>query len=235
MPFDPIGSIHREIVDCRLCPRLRTYCERVAVERKRAYREEHYWGQPVPSFGDPNARLLIVGLAPAAHGANRTGRLFTGDASAAFLFKALERGGFSNLPASAHRQDGLKLIDAYLSSVVHCAPPGNKPRPGEIVNCRTYLIREIEALRQVRAVLTLGRIATAGFLNALRVSGRFDGKLSEVSFRHGASFALSPDLPRLFCSYHPSRQNTQTGRLTLRMLQRVLLDIRRFLDLQAPR
>jgi uracil-DNA glycosylase family 4 len=222
-------SIKREIIGCARCRRLRRYCDRVAEIKRRAYRDESYWGKPVPGYGDSGARLMIVGLAPAAHGGNRTGRVFTGDSSGTFLFRALHRAGFSSLPDSIHRDDGLALTGAYITAVVHCAPPDNKPLPDEIRNCRSYLIDEFHALGRLRAVLALGRIAMDGFVAALRETGRFSGRASAIPFGHGKSYDLGPDLPRLFCSYHPSRQNTQTGRLTVAMFDRMFADINRFL------
>ena len=224
-----VEAVQRELIGCRRCGRLRNYCEKIASQKRRAYREQTYWGKPVPGFGDPDARLFIVGLAPGAHGGNRTGRLFTGDSSGTFLFNSMFRAGFSNLSDSVHRGDGLRLTDAYISAVVHCAPPANKPLPREIRNCRSYLVREFESLLRLRAVLVLGRIALDGYLAALRQMGRLQEGVPKVRFAHGASFLLSPSLPRLFTSYHPSRQNTQTGRLTVSMLDSVFSQIREFL------
>ncbi len=221
--------ISEEIVQCRNCRRLTHYREQVSQEKKRAYQDENYWGKPVPSFGENQARLLIIGLAPAAHGGNRTGRIFTGDSSGDFLFNALYRFGFSNQPASVHAQDGLKLIDTYITAVAHCAPPGNKPLPGEIENCRPYLIREIEALTQVRAVLTLGQIAFNEYLKILKTSGKIE-KESRLRFGHGIQFQLNSPLPTLFSSYHPSQQNTRTGRLTRPMFDKVISQIRDLID-----
>jgi uracil-DNA glycosylase family 4 len=228
-----VESIRGEIIGCARCRRLRRYCEKVAEIKRRAYRDEIYWGKPVPGFGDPRARLMIVGLAPAAHGGNRTGRVFTGDSSGTFLFRALHRAGFSTLPDSLRRDDGLVLTGAYITAAVHCAPPDNKPLPEEIRNCRSYLIDEFHVLARLRAVLVLGKIASDGYLAALRETGRFSGRASAFPFGHGKSYPLGPDLPRLFCSYHPSRQNTQTGRLTIPMFDRIFTDIKRFLE--SPR
>jgi len=206
----------------------------VARKKKREFRDWHYWGKPVPGYGDPQARLLIIGLAPAAHGAHRTGRIFTGDGSAQFLMRALHRAGFANQPTSLHRHDGLKLTDVYLTAVVRCAPPKNKPTRQEIENCLPYLIGELDFLRNVRAVLVLGRIAFEGYLHALRQQG---ASVPGLQFRHGVRYKLSsllehnqPSLPTLFVSYHPSRQNTQTGRLTEAMFNRVLSKIRKALE-----
>jgi len=192
------------------------------------FRDQEYWGKPVPSFGDPAAELLILGLAPAAHGANRTGRMFTGDRSGEFLYRALYEAGFASQPESRHRDDGLKLRNCYITASLRCAPPENKPRPDELRNCQPYFEMEIELLKRVRAVLALGRIAFDTYLRV--VSGRIDfPRRSSFQFAHGASFALPGGLPRLFASYHPSQQNTQTGRLTAEMFRAVLDDIRCFL------
>jgi uracil-DNA glycosylase family 4 len=194
------------------------------------YRDWEYWGKPVPSFGDPNAELLILGLAPAAHGANRTGRMFTGDRSGEFLYRQLYEAGFASQPAAAARDDGLKLRNCYITASLRCAPPKNKPLPSEARNCQPYLEAELRLLTRVRAVLVLGRIAFESYLRVL--ASQREGFPPRASFRfaHGASFSLPDGLPRLFCSYHPSQQNTQTGRLTPEMLQKVLVDIRRFLN-----
>jgi uracil-DNA glycosylase family 4 len=211
---------------CRRCPRLVAWRERVAREKRAAFRDESYWGRPVPGFGDPRARLLIVGLAPAAHGGNRTGRMFTGDGSSAFLVSALHRAGFANQATSTSRDDGLELRDARMLAVVRCVPPDNQPTPRELLNCRPWLLDEIALLPRVKAVLTLGRIALDGWTAALRSAGH---AIPRLRFAHGAVHALPPPLPRVFVSYHPSRQNTGTGRLTAAMLDRVLSDVRRFL------
>ncbi len=192
------------------------------------YRNEDYWGRPLPGFGDPNARLLILGLAPAAHGGNRTGRMFTGDRSGDFLYRALYEAGFANQPHSIRPGDGLQLRDCYITASLRCAPPQNKPARDELLNCRTYLVRELELLTRVRAVLALGRIAFEAYLGA--VEGKLGGKpRSAFRFGHGASFDLPGGLPKLFASYHPSQQNTQTGRLTMEMFRSVFEDIRRYL------
>ncbi len=221
--------ISEEIVQCRKCRRLTHYREQVSQEKKRAYKDQNYWGKPVPSLGENHARLLIIGLAPAAHGGNRTGRIFTGDSSGDFLFDALYRFGFSNQPASVHAQDGLKLIDTYITAVAHCAPPGNKPLPEEIENCRPYLIRELEALTRVRVVLTLGQIAFNEYLKILKTSGKIK-KESRLRFGHGTKFQFNNHLPTLFSSYHPSQQNTRTGKLTRQMFDKVFSQIRDLID-----
>lgn len=192
------------------------------------YREEKYWGKPVPSFGDPKAELLILGLAPAAHGANRTGRMFTGDRSGDFLYRALYEAGFASQPTSLRRGDGLRLNNCYLSAALHCAPPGNKPQPEELGNCRPYLEQEFALLKTVRAVLALGHIAFDTYLRLALPAGR--GHRSAFRFAHGGSYSLPDGVPRLFASYHPSRQNTQTGRLTPEMMKQVLERIREFLQ-----
>jgi uracil-DNA glycosylase family 4 len=188
------------------------------------YRDWEYWGRPVPSFGDPAAELLILGLAPAAHGANRTGRMFTGDRSGDFLYRALYEAGFASQPTSVRREDGLELRNGYITASIRCAPPGNKPLPRELRNCQPFLEREIEILKRVRAVLVLGRIAFDAYLRVVRERPDVPRK-SSFQFAHGASFEMPGGLPRLYCSYHPSQQNTQTGRLTPKMFQRVLNDI----------
>ena len=217
-----LDALAQEIVRCRRCPRLVVYRERVGREKKRAFQHETYWAKPVPGFGDPNARLLVVGLAPAAHGANRTGRMFTGDVpggAADFLMRALHRAGFANQPTSRAREDGLRLRDCYLTALVRCAPPKNKPLPAEIRACRIWLLQDLEILTIVRAILALGQVAFQGILQALALQGV---KLPNPKprFAHGAVCELRRYT--LMASYHPSRQNTQTGRLTTTMLDEVL-------------
>jgi uracil-DNA glycosylase len=230
---ETLRQLNETISACRKCPRLVRYREKVAREKRAAYRECDYWGKPVTGFGDPQARLLILGLAPAAHGGNRTGRVFTGDRSGDFLYKALHHAGFANQPTSVSRDDGLKLKDAYVAAAVRCAPPRNKPLPSELANCGPYLERELELLRP-RAVLALGSIAMRAFLSLLRDQGKLP-KRTAFAFRHGASHELGDRLPRLFVSYHPSQQNTFTGKLTEKMLASVLRDIHRFLGEDAAR
>ncbi|HJX94354.1 MAG TPA: uracil-DNA glycosylase [Candidatus Acidoferrum sp.] len=217
-----------EIVACRECPRLVEYREKVAREKRRAFREWTYWGKPVPGFGDPDAQLLILGLAPAAHGANRTGRVFTGDRSGDFLYAALYKAGFDNQPTSLGRDDGLRLKNAYIAATIRCAPPANKPLPSEIINCRSYLVRELEIL-QPRAVLALGKIAWDAYLEILKRRGLIASRAA-FHFAHGAETELPGRGPRLFGVYHPSQQNTQTGRVTPAMYSQVLRRIRRFLS-----
>jgi len=207
-------SLAETIVACRKCPRLVAWREEVARTKRRAYRNDDYWGKPAPGFGDPQARALAVGLAPGAHGANRTGRMFTGDASGDFLFRALHRAGFASQPTASSRDDGLELKDLYIAAVCRCAPPGNKPTPGEIARCLPYLEQEIRLLVNLRVIVTLGRIA---FENTLRIYRQPGDRPLPQSFAHGAMHSLGPSMPVLIASYHPSRQNTQTGRLTEEM------------------
>lgn len=223
-----LDELNARIIECRKCPRLVEYREQVARDKRRAFREWTYWGRPVPGFGDPDAQVLILGLAPAANGGNRTGRVFTGDRSGDFLYEALYRAGFANQPTSTHRDDGLRLTNAYVAAVVRCAPPENKPLPSELANCRPYLERELEILRP-RAILALGRIAMISYLDVLKREGKIKS-YAAFPFAHGASFELGEGLPRLFVSYHPSQRNTFTGTLTPAMLIRVLKSIKRFLE-----
>ena len=204
------------------------YREEVACTKRRAYREWTYWGRPVPAFGDPGGELLILGLAPAAHGANRTGRMFTGDRSGDFLYEQLYRAGFANQPLSKDANDGLALKGALISAAIRCAPPANKPLPEEIGNCLPYLKREL-ALVRPRAILALGGIALSAYLDLLKKQGVIASR-TNYPFAHGASFALPGGPPRLFAAYHPSQQNTQTGRLTAAMFASVLRKIRKFLE-----
>jgi uracil-DNA glycosylase family 4 len=220
--------LNTEIVACRKCSRLVEYREKVAREKRRAFRDWTYWGKPVAGFGDSNARLLILGLAPAAHGANRTGRVFTGDRSGDFLYAALYRAGFANQPTSIRRDDGLQLENAYIAATIRCAPPANKPFPLEIVNCRGYLVRELEIL-QPRAVLALGKIAWDAYLEILKQQGLITSRAA-FRFAHGAEAELPGGGARLFGVYHPSQQNTQTGRVTPSMYAQVLRRISRFLS-----
>jgi uracil-DNA glycosylase family 4 len=226
-----LKRLAREVVACRLCPRLVEYRERVAREKRRAYLDWEYWGSPVPGFGDPQAELLIVGLAPAAHGGNRTGRVFTGDRSGDFLFAALYEAGFANQPTSVRRDDGLRLIDSYITATARCAPPDNKPLPSEILNCRGYMERELRTL-EPRAVLALGRIAWDAYVKTLKQQGRIVSR-ALYRFAHGAEVQLPAPGPRLFGVYHPSQQNTQTGRVTPGMYATALARIREFLSSAA--
>jgi uracil-DNA glycosylase family 4 len=222
--------LNEEIVACHKCPRLVHYREEVAREKRRAFREWTYWGKPVPGFGDSNAQLLILGLAPAAHGGNRTGRVFTGDRSGDFLYAALYKAGFANQPTSVRRDDGLQLKNVYVAASVRCAPPANKPLPSEIMNCRSYLVRELEVLKP-RAVLALGKIAWDAYLEILKQSGVIASRAA-FQFAHGAEAKLPGGGATLFGIYHPSQQNTQTGRVTPAMYAQVLQRIRRFLSNQ---
>lgn len=222
-----LAVLREEIVACRKCPRLVAYRETIAREKRRAFRDWTYWGRPVPGFGDARAELVILGLAPAAHGANRTGRVFTGDRSGDFLYRMLHRTGFANQPTSLHRDDGLRLKNVFVTATIRCAPPANKPLPGETMNCRPYLERELELL-QPRAVLALGKIAWDGYLDILKARGLIRSRAA-YHFAHGAEAGLPEGQPRLFASYHPSQQNTQTGKLTEAMFLRVLRRVRRFL------
>lgn len=212
-----------EVSECRRCPRLVEYREKVAREKRRAFREWTYWGRGVPGFGDPKARLFILGLAPAAHGGNRTGRVFTGDRSGDFLFAALHEAGFANQATSVNREDGLKLKEAYIAAAVRCAPPANKPLPKEIANCRGYLRTELRILKP-RVILALGRIGWDAYLDLLKEEGKIESR-ADYRFGHGVEKAM-PDGTRLVGVYHPSQQNTQTGRVTLKMYKEVLERVR---------
>ena len=227
MPRDSLARIARDVVSCERCPRLRQWCEAVARERVRRFQDQRYWGRPVPGFGDPQARLLVVGLAPAAHGGNRTGRVFTGDRSGDFLFAALHRAGFASQPHSVSRDDGLVLRDCYVAAVARCAPPANKPLPHEIVSCREYLAREWSQLRRLRAVLALGKVAMDGLLAMLREQGRVPPR-GGYAFGHGVRHDLGGGLA-LFTSFHPSQQNTFTGKLTAKDMDAVLTEVKRHL------
>jgi uracil-DNA glycosylase family 4 len=215
-------DLYNEITTCRACPRLVEWREQVARERRQAYRDWDYWGKPVPGFGDTNARVLIVGLAPGAHGSNRTGRQFTGDSSGNTLYPSLYETGFASQPTSSDRDDGLELIDAYITAVGRCAPPKNRPTAAELNNCRPFFRREWELLSQVQVIVALGQIAFEGCLRVMREMG-FDAP--RVKFGHGVHYQFdSPAIggvKHLTASYHPSRQNTQTGRLTPQMLNDV--------------
>jgi uracil-DNA glycosylase family 4 len=223
-----LRALNEEIVVCRKCPRLVEYREEVAREKRRAFRDWTYWGKPVPGFGDPRAELLILGLAPAAHGGNRTGRVFTGDRSGDFLYAALYKAGFANQPTSVRRDDGLQLKNAYIAATIRCAPPANKPLPSEIISCRSYLVREMEIL-EPRAVLALGKIAWDAYLEVLKQRGLIASRAA-FNFAHGAEAELPSKGARLFGVYHPSQQNTQTGRVTSAMYGQVFRRIQRFLS-----
>lgn len=214
-----LDALERRVVVCRACPRLVEWREAVAVGKVRRFANESYWGRPVPSFGDPRARLLVVGLAPAAHGANRTGRMFTGDRSGDWLYRALHRAGFANQPTSEHRTDGLQLNDCWITAACHCAPPANKVLPAELSACQPYLVEELHALADLRVVVALGKIAFDAMCRALVVAGRAPER-PRLSFDHGAEIDVAAGLS-LLVSYHPSQQNTFTGRLTEPMLDSV--------------
>jgi len=210
--------LEEEITSCRKCPRLVEWREEGGRTKRRAYFDWDYWGKPVPGFGDPQARLLILGLAPGAHGSNRTGRMFTGDGSGNFLFPALYRAGFANQPYSTHRDDGLELRDCWLTASGRCAPPGNKPTLEELNNCQPWLEREISLLPAIQEVVLLGKIALDSLL---RLPGYSGMPKREIVFGHGAFYQPSDKLPWILCSYHPSLQNTQTGRLTVKMFDQI--------------
>jgi len=224
----PLREIHQQIVSCERCPRLRSYCAEIARTKKKAHRDETYWGKPVPGFGDPAARLLVVGLAPAAHGGNRTGRDFTGDSSGDWLYEALHRFGFANQPTSTNRDDGLQLESAWVTATGRCAPPANKPTPAELTNCRPHLQAEIALLKDVRVVIVLGRIAWEGWLRATGWWDRLPSR-DRPAFAH-AEESRMPDGITLICSYHPSRQNTNTGKLTRKMWHQVFERARTLAD-----
>ncbi len=224
--------LNSQIIECRRCPRLVAYREQVALMRRRAFHDWEYWGRPVPGFGDPHARLYIIGLAPAAHGGNRTGRTFTGDRSGDFLFSALYRAGFANQPTSIHRNDGLRLHNAYIGASLRCAPPANKPLPSELQNCRPFFERELTLLKP-KVVLALGGIALRAYLGMLRDGGFITG-FANYRFGHNHWYKLPSPLPRLFLSYHPSQQNTFTGKLTPAMMDQVLSKIKRYIESDAP-
>ncbi len=223
-----LDLLNERIVRCSRCPRLVAYREAVARGKRRQFRNWTYWGRPVPGFGDPNARLYVLGLAPAAHGGNRTGRVFTGDRSGDWLYEALYKFGFANQPTSIHRNDGLRLRDCYIGATVRCAPPGNKPLPEEFDNCRPYMVEELRLLARVRVVVALGKIAFDCYLKACRDLGHRIPSPAPV-FGHGVSYPL-PWGVTLIGSYHPSQQNTFTGKLTRRMFHSVFWQTRKRLD-----
>ena len=213
---EPLSALNDRITACRACPRLVAHREAMARVKRRAFRDEDYWGRPVPGFGDPWAKLLVIGLAPAAHGGNRTGRIFTGDRSGEWLFRAFHRAGAANQPTSISRDDGLELRGVYVAAAARCAPPDNRPTPEEISCCRPFLLEEYRILRP-RALLALGAIAFQAALELLEADGVARPK-PRPRFAHGALFDPGPRLPKVIASYHPSQQNTQTGRLTEAML-----------------
>ena len=224
-----LGKLSEEIVSCIRCPRLVQHREAVARKKRRMYLDWEYWGRPVPSFGDESARVLVLGLAPAAHGANRTGRMFTGDGGSDWLLWALHNYGFANQSSSRRRDDGLELRDVYITASLRCAPPANKPLPAELANCRPYLLAELDLLAHIQVVVALGKIAFDSYLVACRESGLVLPS-PRPRFGHGLSYSMSPGVT-LVASYHPSQQNTQTGRLTREMFDRVFKTVREFLPL----
>jgi uracil-DNA glycosylase len=217
-PLISLDEVNTILVSCRRCPRLVAWREEVARVKRRAYRDWEYWGRPVPGFGDPSARVLIVGLAPAAHGGNRTGRVFTGDSSGDFLYSALYRAGFANQPTSIRRGDGLELRDTYIAAACRCAPPDNKPTREEMDTCRPYLLTELRLLRHLQGIVALGSIGFETVLTAYRLQG-YD--IPRFKFGHGAWYPMGEGLPWILASYHPSQQNTQTGRLTPAMFDTI--------------
>ena len=225
----PLDALNQEIIACTRCPRLIAHCRKIGRIKRRAYLEWEYWAKPVPGFGDPAGRVLILGLAPGAHGSNRTGRPFTGDGSGHFLYRVLHQAGFASQPTATHRDDGLKLRDAYITATVRCAPPENKPTPREIARCAPFLDREFAALEQVRVVVALGKVAFDAYLNYLKRKGLLQKK-SGLVFAHGAEYPL-PDGRRLLCAFHPSLQNTNTGKLTEKMLLDVFRRAKKIVDI----
>ncbi len=228
-----LRTLEQTIITCRRCPRLVRYRELVARTKKREFKDWAYWGRPVPGFGDPNAELLVIGLAPAAHGANRTGRMFTGDSSGRWLIRAMDRAGFASQSTTIDRGDGLRLMNAYLTAIVRCAPPDNRPRPTEISNCAGYLRQELALLNRGRVVVTLGQMAFHQYLSLARERGALIPR-PRPRFRHGATYTFSTESDRpqpiVVASYHPSRQNTQTGRLTEAMLDEIFTQVRHLLE-----
>ncbi len=223
-----LHHLNAEVIACARCPRLVIYREQVAREKRRAYRGWDYWGKPVPGFGDPDARVIVLGLAPGAHGSNRTGRPFTGDASGKFMYPILYETGFSNQPGATDRNDGLLLKDLYITAAARCAPPDNKPLPQELANCAPYLQREFEGLTHAKVIVALGRIAFDAYLNYLKRLGSLSTKQGYV-FQHGAKYRM-PNGRMLLASYHPSNQNTQTGKLTQEMFVRIFKEAARIAD-----
>jgi len=224
-----LDVLESDIVACRLCPRLRDYTAEIARIKRRAYRDRDYWGKPVPSFGDPAARVPILGLAPGAHGSNRTGRMFTGDRSGDILYRVLYRTGFASQPVSSSRDDCMQLRGAYITAACHCAPPGNKPTPAEIRNCRPYFERELDLLPALKVVVALGKIAFDNYLDVLKSRGTISSR-APFQFGHDRQFRIAEGQPVLVSSYHPSQQNTSTGKLTEKMLAGVFRRARKLAD-----
>lgn len=224
-----LNVLNQEVVACTLCPRLVAYRQTIAREKRKAYRDWDYWGKPVPGFGDPKARVLVLGLAPGAHGSNRTGRPFTGDASGNFMYPVLHETGFANQPTATDRADGLTLTNLYITAAGRCAPPDNKPLPSELANCAPFLDRELERLKNLRVIVALGRIGFEAYLNYLKRKGLITTK-GKYAFRHGAEHVM-PDGRILLASYHPSNQNTQTGKLTKAMFRQIFQRARELANL----
>ena len=223
-----LDQLNKEVVSCARCPRLVEYREQIARTKRRAYRDCDYWGKGVPGFGDPNARVIVLGLAPGAHGSNRTGRPFTGDASGNFMYPVLHETGFASQPSATSRDDGLVLRDLYITAAVRCAPPDNKPLPQELANCAAYLERELHGLKRAKVIVALGKIGFDAYLNYLKALGQLKTKAPYV-FEHGAKYQM-PDGRTLLASYHPSNQNTQTGKLTRPMFVGIFKEAARLAD-----
>lgn len=223
-----LTELNREVVACTRCPRLVAYRQKIATEKRKAYRDWEYWGKPVPGFGDPQARILVLGLAPGAHGSNRTGRPFTGDASGKFMYPVLYETGFASQPIATERGDGLILKDLYITAAARCAPPDNKPLPQELANCAPYLERELDGLAELRVIVALGKIGFDAYLNFLKRRGLLERRADYV-FKHGAKYKM-PDGRWLMASYHPSNQNTQTGKLTRGMFLQIFKEARQLAD-----
>jgi uracil-DNA glycosylase family 4 len=223
-----LKALNDEVIVCHRCPRLVVYREKIAREKRRAYRDCEYWGKPVPGFGDPNAEILVLGLAPGAHGSNRTGRPFTGDSSGNFMYPVLYEMGFANQPNATSRDDGLKLTNLYITAAARCAPPDNKPLPQELANCAPFLERELDGLRKLRVIVALGRIGFDAYLGDLKRRGAISSK-SPYSFGHGACYQM-PNGKTLLASYHPSNQNTNTGKLTRAMFVEIFRRARELVD-----
>jgi uracil-DNA glycosylase family 4 len=222
---DWLTVLNREVIACTRCPRLVAYREQIAREKRRAYRDWDYWGKPVPGFGDPDARVLVMGLAPGAHGSNRTGRPFTGDASGNFMYPVLYEVGFASQPMATDRNDGLTLMNLYITAAVRCAPPDNKPSPQELATCAPFLDREVAGLKNLKVVVALGKIGFDAYLNFLKRRGVLTSKKGYL-FKHGASYGM-PDGKVLLASYHPSNQNTQTGKLPRKMFLKIFQEAAR--------
>src|SRR5215469_8186617 len=223
-----LNNLNSELLACTRCPRLVAYREQIAREKRRAYLDWDYWGKPVPGFGDPHAQVVVLGLAPGAHGSNRTGRPFTGDASGNFMYPVLHEVGFANQALATDRDDGLVLKDLFITAAVRCAPPDNKPLPQELANCSSYLDRELEGMKKARVIVALGKIGFDAYLNYLKRAGQVQSKAAYI-FAHGAKYKM-PNCCTLLASYHPSNQNTQTGKLTKEMFLKIFKEARRLAD-----